>query len=118
MPLDKPLPGLLDGRLVEVAEVAAERDEILVGQRLTADEQHVIVEPRAMDRRKGPGVDSAQIDTLHLRPQCGARRLYTHLQSLPLALYGPSATFNVGSIPIAQNAPASSSPAEMNSGSS
>ena len=59
-------------------EPAAERDEILVGQSLTPHQQHVVVAPGAMDRRKGLGVDRSQIDTLHLRPECRPRGLYAH----------------------------------------
>ena len=73
MPLDEPPPGLLHGRLVEVAEAAAEGHQIVVGQRLIPEEQHLMVEPRPMDRREGVGVERAQIDALHLRPERGAR---------------------------------------------
>ena len=78
MPLDEPLPGLLHGRLVEVAEAAAEGHQILVGQLLIPEEQHLIVEPRPMDRREGFGVERAQIDALHRRPEDGVRGSHVH----------------------------------------
>ena len=73
MPLDEPPPGLLHRRLVEVAEAAAEGHQILVGQPLIPEEQHLVIEPRLMDRREGVGVERAQIDALNRRPDDGAR---------------------------------------------
>ena len=78
MPLDEPLPGFLHGRFVEAAEPAAEGHQILVGQLLIPEEQHLIIEPRAMDRREGSGVERAQIDTLDRRPEDGLRGSYSH----------------------------------------
>jgi hypothetical protein len=76
--LDEPPPGLLHGRAVEVAEAAAEAREILVGQCLIAEEQHLIIEPRPMHGREGLGVERAKIDALHVRPEDTLHGPYAH----------------------------------------
>ena len=50
MTLDEAPPGLLHRRLIEVAEAAAERDQVGVGQLLIPEEQHLMIEPRPMNR--------------------------------------------------------------------
>ena len=74
MPLDEPPPGLLDRRLVEIAEAPAERHQIVVAQHLIPKEQHLMIEPRLMDRGKAVGVERAQVDALHLGAERGAGR--------------------------------------------
>jgi hypothetical protein len=64
--------------LVEVAEAAAEGHQILVGQLLIPEEQHLIIEPRPMDRRERLVVERTQIDALDVRPEDGVRGLYAH----------------------------------------
>ena len=116
MSVDEPPPGLLHRRLVEVAEAAAERDEILVGQLLIPEEQHLMVEPRPMDRGEGLGVERAQIDALDLRAehrvQCDARTVgrssRTRLPSAPDLVDLTSSRSD--SCRSEQTAPASSSP--------
>jgi hypothetical protein len=83
VPLDKPPPGLLHGRVVEVAESTAEGREILVGQILISEEQHLIVEPCLMDCRKGLGIERAQIDALHGRSEDGIRGQHAHETGAP-----------------------------------
>src|SRR6185503_2042736 len=74
MPGDEPLAALLHRRLVEVAEPAAEGDQLLVGQRLIPEEQHLIIEPGAVNRCEGTIVDRAQVDALHFRAERGVHR--------------------------------------------
>ena len=52
MPLDEAPAGLLDRRPVEIAEAAAERDQVVVAERLAAEQQDLMIEPGAMDRRE------------------------------------------------------------------
>src|SRR5205085_7421857 len=73
MPLDKAPPGLLHRSLVEIAEAAAEGDQIVVGQRLLPEEQHLMIEPRPVHESKRVVVELAQVETLDLRSERGAR---------------------------------------------
>jgi len=65
---------LLDGRLVERAEAAAERDQVGVAELLTAEQQDGVIEPRLVDRCEGRIVDRSQIDAANLRTERGAGR--------------------------------------------
>ena len=69
---DEPPAVLLHGRLVEIAEAAAECDQIVVAQLLIANEQHLMVEPRAMDRREAAVVERAQVDAGDFGAERGA----------------------------------------------
>jgi len=65
---------LLDGRLVERAEAAAERDQVGVAELLTAEQHDGVIEPRLVDRCEGRIVDRSQIDAANLRTERGAGR--------------------------------------------
>ena len=67
---------LLDGRLIERAEPAAERDEIRVAEVLIAEEQDRVVQPGAIDLLEGPVVHGAQIDPAELGAKRGSGRNY------------------------------------------
>lgn len=79
---DEPPAVLLDGRVVERAEPPTERDQILVGQLLAAEEHDRMIEPRLIDGGERRVIDGTQIDTEQLRTQCGSTRdhfkLHTH----------------------------------------
>jgi hypothetical protein len=64
MPLDEPLASLLHRRLVQLPKSAAERHEILIGERLIAEEEHLMIEPRAMDCREQLIVEHTKIDAI------------------------------------------------------
>src|SRR5262249_27841531 len=72
--LDEAPAVLLDGRLVERAETAAERDQIVVQEPLIADEQQGVIEPRLADRGERGLVEPAQIDAANLGAERGAGR--------------------------------------------
>src|SRR5206468_6776878 len=42
------------------------------------EEQHLIIEPRPMDRREGVRVEGAEIDALNVRTEDGVRGDYAH----------------------------------------
>ncbi len=66
MPFDEPAAVLLNGRLVECAESAAEGDQVRVTELLVAEQQDGMLEPGPIDLRKHPIVDRSQIDAAHL----------------------------------------------------
>jgi len=74
MAVDEPPPVLLDGRLVERAEAAAERDQVAVGQLLIAKQHDGVIEPRLVDRCVGRIIDRSQIDAANFRTERGAGR--------------------------------------------
>ena len=76
MPVDEASPVLLDRREVQLAEPAAERDQVIVAQRLSAEQQHQMIQPGAMDRGKFAVVDATQIDPANLRAKRGTRRCH------------------------------------------
>jgi sodium-dependent dicarboxylate transporter 2/3/5 len=67
---------LLDRRLIEGAEPAAERDEVRVAKLLIAEEQNRVVQPRAVDLVEGPVVQRAQIDAADFGAERRAGRDY------------------------------------------
>jgi solute carrier family 13 (sodium-dependent dicarboxylate transporter), member 2/3/5 len=60
----------LDGSLIECAEPAAEGNQLIIGQLLVAEQQHGVVEPRAINLRENRVADRTEIDTTNL----GAKR--------------------------------------------
>jgi sodium-dependent dicarboxylate transporter 2/3/5 len=80
MPFDEPAAVLLDRRLIEGAETAAERDQIAIAELLIAEQQYRMVEPRAMDLREGRLVYSTEIDTSYFGAERGAGRNDVHLR--------------------------------------
>jgi phosphate-selective porin len=73
-PLDEAPAVLLDGRLVERAEAAAERDQILISKLLIAEQHHSVIEPRLVDRGESASVDRTEIDSADLGAERGAGR--------------------------------------------
>ena len=69
MPLDEPASVLLDGRVIERAEPAAERDQIVISELLMAKEDDRVVEPRLVNGGEGRVVDGAQIDAAYFRAE-------------------------------------------------
>ena len=65
---------LLDGRLVERAEAAAERDQVGIGELLIADEDDRVIEPRLVDGRERRSVYGARIDAADFGAERGAGR--------------------------------------------
>ena len=63
MAFDEPAAVLLDRRLVERPEPAAEGDQIDVAELLVAEEQHRVLEPGPINLRKGRVIYRPQIDT-------------------------------------------------------
>src|SRR6185295_18360598 len=102
---------------VEIAEAAAERDQIGVGQVLIPEQQHLMVEPRTMDRRERLVVDRAQVDVVYGCAEHGAGRPHTHqVHRSRLHSWGAlratsaaSSTLDVGSTRREQSAPTTSS---------
>ncbi|HEY3159130.1 MAG TPA: DASS family sodium-coupled anion symporter [Vicinamibacterales bacterium] len=72
--VDEAPPVLLDGRLVERAEAAAERDQVGVAELLTAEQYDRVIEPRLVDGRERRLVYRAQIDAPHFGAERGAGR--------------------------------------------
>ena len=58
---------LLDGRRIEIAEAAAEREQIVIGEMLTAKQQHRMAIPRLLDLRELRIAQPAQIDVRDFR---------------------------------------------------
>ena len=79
--LDEPAAVFLDRRLVKRSEPAAERDQIGVAELLVANEQHRVLEPRAIDLGERRVVYRSKIDTLNLRAERGWSR--HNLQHIP-----------------------------------
>ena len=67
MSFDEASSVFLDRSVVERAEVAAERDQLIVGQPLVAEQQHGVVEPRAINLLENRVVNRPKIDTADLR---------------------------------------------------
>src|SRR5712692_3477501 len=74
MTFDEALPVLLDGCMVQFAEAPTERDEILVGKALAREQQHLMIEPRRVNRSEDRVVDGAHIDPADLGAERGASR--------------------------------------------
>ena len=74
MAVDEPAPVLLDGRLVERAEAAAERGQVAVVELLIAEQHDGVIEPRPVDRREGGLVYRARVDATDFGAERGARR--------------------------------------------
>ncbi len=70
MTFDESASVLLDGRVIEPAEAAAECDQIFVRELLIAKQHDRMVEPRLVDGAKRAVVDAAKIDV----PNFGAKR--------------------------------------------
>jgi sodium-dependent dicarboxylate transporter 2/3/5 len=71
--IDEAAAVLLDRRLIERAEAAAERDQIAVGKLLIAEEHDRVIEPRLVNRRECLVVDRAQINAADLGAERGTR---------------------------------------------
>ncbi len=83
MSLDEAAAVLLDGRLVERAEAAAERDQIAVGEPLIAQQHDGVIEPRLVNPREARSVHRTQIDAADVGAKRGAGR--DDLDGLPRA---------------------------------
>src|SRR5712691_4695295 len=118
MAFDETAPGLLDRRHVEIAEAAAEGDEILVAQMLATEQHNLVVEPGLVDRGEGPLVDGAQIDAADFGAERAAGRDDSDAIQATDRISAGSRTFLVGSMPNEHIAPTSRSPAERKNGSS
>ncbi len=66
MAFDEAAAGFLDRRPIEIAEPAAERDQIVVGQFLAAEQDHQMIEPSLVDRGKFRIGDPAKINASNL----------------------------------------------------
>ena len=71
---------LLDRRLIERAEPAAERDEIRVAEMLIAEEQDRVVQPGAIDFLERPVVQGTQINAAEFRAERRSGR--NHFETL------------------------------------
>ena len=119
--VDEALAVLLDGRVIERAEAAAERDQVVVGQPLAAEQQHLVIEPGAMDRGKRVGVDGAQVGSaaprrlapLRLAPS--SSRSQGPPSTSAVAVPG-SSTLRVGSMNSEPMTPTTSSPLDSRNG--
>src|SRR2546421_2090027 len=99
MSFDEPPPGLLHRCFVEVAEAAADGDEIVIGQLEIAEEQDLMVEPRLMDLSDRLVIERAQIDADHLCPERGVHWFHPHRLTRTVESTDRTAsTFTVGSI--------------------
>ena len=74
MSFDEAAAVLLDGRVIERAEPPAERDQIGVAELLIAEQQHGVLEPRAIDLREGRVVDRTKIHAPDFRAERSAGR--------------------------------------------
>jgi sodium-dependent dicarboxylate transporter 2/3/5 len=72
--VDEPAAVLLDGRLIERPEAAAERDQIGVAQLLIAQQDDSVIEPRLVQSRERRVIDRRRIDAAHFGTECGAGR--------------------------------------------
>jgi sodium-dependent dicarboxylate transporter 2/3/5 len=72
MALDEPAAVLLDRRLIERSEPPAEGNQIVVAELLVANEQHRVVEPRAIDLREYRVVDRSKIEAADFRAERGS----------------------------------------------
>src|SRR3954469_14565355 len=72
MPVDEASARLLHGRLIQMAEAAAERGEVIIGQALIPEQQNLMVEPPGVECRKDIVVDRAQVDALDFSAERGA----------------------------------------------
>ena len=72
--LDEAAAGLLDRRPVEIAEAAAEGDQLLVAQRLAADQHHRMLVPGVHQASERRVVEVPEIDAPHLRAERCTRR--------------------------------------------
>jgi hypothetical protein len=52
MTVDEAPPVLLDWRLIEVAEVLAERYQVLIEEALISEQQYLVLEPCPTDRQE------------------------------------------------------------------
>ena len=72
MAVDEALAVFLHWREVEIAEAAAEGDEVGVGESLAAEEQDRVIEPGGVERGEGGIVEIAEVDPGHFGPEAGA----------------------------------------------
>jgi hypothetical protein len=73
-PVDEAPARLLNRRPVEVAEAAAECDEILIAERLAADQKDLMVVPGSLERREPRRVEIFQVDVPYLGAERGSGR--------------------------------------------
>ena len=73
MPVDEAAAGLLHRRPFEVAEPPAEREQLAVGQRLTAHGDDEVIEPSAVNRGELVIGDRPEIDAANLGAERAAR---------------------------------------------
>ena len=76
MPVDEASPVLLDRREIQLAEPPAERDHVIVAQCLSAEQQHQMIQPGAMNRGKFAVANATQIDPADLCAKRGAGRCH------------------------------------------
>src|SRR5436309_2696828 len=81
MALHKAAAGLLDRRMIELTKATAEGDQISVGQLLISKQQHLMIEPRTINRFKLIIVNFSNIDAVNLSAQRLAR--WDDLQRTP-----------------------------------
>jgi sodium-dependent dicarboxylate transporter 2/3/5 len=72
IPVDEPAPVLLDRRLIECAEAAAERDQVGVGELLIAHQDDGVIEPRLIEGAERRIIDDAEIDAADFGAERGA----------------------------------------------
>jgi len=72
MAVHKSTSVLLNGRVIERAEAAAERDQVRVGEMLIADEHDRVIEPRPIDGSEALVVHRSQIDAPELSAERGS----------------------------------------------
>jgi hypothetical protein len=66
MAFDRSPSVLLHGRQIQIAEAAAECDQVAIAQLRMPHEQHLMVEPGTVDRVECRGVDGTQVDAADL----------------------------------------------------
>ena len=69
MPFDEAAPGFLNRRPIQISESFAERDQIVIGQILSAEQKNRMVEPGSIDAREIIRVNRSQIDSLNFRSE-------------------------------------------------
>ena len=83
---------LLVGRRIELAEAAAERQQVVVAELLAAQQDHRMVGPGALDRREIGIAQAPQIDAGNLRSHgrghCADRHAHV-VSSVSAAMIGP-----------------------------
>jgi solute carrier family 13 (sodium-dependent dicarboxylate transporter), member 2/3/5 len=88
MTVDEPPAVFLDRRLVERAESTAEDDQVGVTELLVAEQQHRMVEPRAIDLGEHRVIYRTEVDTADFRAECRSGRNNIETRSYRHVQYG------------------------------